>query len=149
MNRQDYFNLIVGVIFVELGESFPVPIDIDQGKIADIIGISKTLRCELPLIYDYGDLSNGDSFLQILWYTLGWLRDEGFIRAEGDIATRDVVLTKLAHTVLNTTPDVLTPTLGSKLAGVTKKAGGEAAKAAIAELVGQAVGSFTKAVIAG
>jgi hypothetical protein len=82
--------------------------------------------------------------LKVVWATLRWLREEGFIRARGDAATEDVVLTAAALDAMNKAPAGLGPSVGAKLTDAAKNVGSEAGKSAMSGAVGELVGGFVK-----
>ncbi|MGU3536802.1 hypothetical protein [Methylobacterium sp. A54F] len=146
--RIDYFNTIVGLIFAQLYENFPIPTDLDEEAIADAMGIEKKVPKGFDAsegVYEFGLLPSGDSFHLILSASREWLRDEGFIRAGGEMATVEPVLTSKALAIMSSTPAGLTPdkpgeTLGKQIVGAARGAGKTAGNAAIGNLVGQVIG---------
>jgi hypothetical protein len=146
--RIDHFNTIVGLIFAQLYENFPVPTGLDEGAIADAMGVEKSVPPGVDSsrkLYNFGALPSGDNFYSILNASRQWLRDEGFIRAGGEWATVDLVLTSKALAVMSSTPagvssDKPGGTLGSQIVGAAKGAGKTASNAAIGDLVGQVIG---------
>lgn len=154
LKRIDYFNLIVGQIFAQLYENFPVPTNLNEAAIAAALGVSaedKSGGYGSP-VYEFGDLPNGDSFYDIFTSARLWLHDEGFIRAEGDWAHIEPVLTAKALAVMNAVPPGLTggKSLGSQITDAAKGAGKSAGNAALGDLVGQvlgAAGGFAKGLL--
>lgn len=145
-NRIDHFNTMVGHIFAQLYESFPVPRDIDEVAIADAMGVPKRKRAgAFTELYDFGNLESGDPFGALLLPTLIWLRDEGFIRAEGrDYPASDIILTSKALVAMNATPAGLDKPLGARLSDAAKDGGKAVGNAAMTEIVGQVLGSVVR-----
>lgn len=145
LKRIDYFNLIVGQIFAQLYENFPVPTDLDEAAIAAALSVSAKDMSDgygSP-IYEFGKLPNGDNLHLILNAARMWLRDEAFIRAGGDWATVEPVLTAKALAVMNAVPPGLAggKSLGSQITDAAKGAGKSAGNAALGDLVGQVIGA--------
>lgn len=143
--RIDHFNTMVGLIFAQLYEQFPLESEIDQGALADAMGVSKedaNVFHDRP-IYNFGKLPSGDQFYSLMVYSLKWLREEEFIRAKGENADRHVVLTSKALVAMNAVPPGLKhqDSLGSQLVGAAKGAGRNASNAAIGDIVGQIIGA--------
>jgi hypothetical protein len=146
--RIDHFNTMVGLIFAQLYESFPIATEIDEAAIADAMEVTKTRNpnIEWQEVYEFGALPSGDPFRTILWAALVWLRDEGFIRGEGrDLPVSDIILTSKALLAMNAIPEGLDKPLGARLTDAAKdggKAVGNAAMSAtMSEIVGQVLGS--------
>ncbi len=114
--RIDHFNTMVGLIFAQLYENFPIPTEIDEAAIADAMGVTKTPNSarEHKQQFDFEDLPSGDPFLAVFWAALTWLRDEGFIRGGGrDLPIGDIILTSKALVAMNATPEGLGKPLGA------------------------------------
>lgn len=146
--RIDHFNTMVGLIFAQLYDNFPLPIYLDEAAIADAMDVPKQ-EVDVGMLrkqYNFGQLSSGDNFYPVLSGARIWLRDEGFIRARGELASIDLVLTSKALTVMNATPIGLSSSesLGSQLSSAAKGADKSAGNAAIGDLVGQVIGGVTK-----
>lgn len=144
----DNFNAVTGLVFAQLYSVFPVRQDLNEKIIADAMGVEAFevegfSGGEEP-IYNFGEIAPGLKFRKLVLAVTCWLRDEGFVRAEGQRADLNMVLTAKALTALNATPRALEGTLGSKLTTAAKHAGTEAGRSAIAETVGQVIGAAVK-----
>ena len=141
--RIDHFNTIVGLIFAQLYENFPIPQDIDDSAIADAMGVQYAQRSSDPPIYDFDTLPNGDGFEWMMMAAMAWLVEEGFVRRDTEISSSEPVLTAKALAVMNATPPGLAggKSIGSQLSDAAKGAGRTASNAAIGDLVGQAIGA--------
>ena len=147
------FNLIVGLVLLQLYESFPVEHDIDEEKIANAIGVAKESSAEElwpgQFIYNYGEVPGGGNFREFLWATLKWLRSEGIIRARGDIADRDVVLSAVGLELMKRTPTSLGSSFGDKLVEAGKDIGTDVGKSALSNVVGEFTGYVAKGLMGG
>lgn len=141
--RIDHFNTIVGLIFAQLYENFPIPQGIDEGAIADAMGVGYTQRETDPPLYDFAPLSNGDGFEWMVMAAMAWLVEEGFVRRDTEMSSSEPVLTAKALAVMNATPPGLAggKSIGSQLSDAARGAGRTASNAAIGDLVGQAIGA--------
>lgn len=150
----DFFNEIVGHLFDNLYKSFPVPVDINDEIYALALGceIIDSTPADWPKeagrILNFSDLNDGLPLRTLLFSSLTWLREEGFIIAQGDSAILKVRLTARALTVLNAAPSSLEPKLASKLADAVKGSAVEAGRSILGEVVGQIVGGVAKGFIA-
>lgn len=150
----DFFNEIVGHLFDNLYKRFPIPIDIDDEVYAIALGckiFNKTpdnWPKDAGQILEFSDLNEGLSLRPLLYSSLTWLREEGFILAESDSAVRKVRLTARALTILNASPSSLEPKLASKLSEAVKGSAAETGRSMIGEIVGQIVGGVAKGLTA-
>jgi hypothetical protein len=142
------FNAISGLIFAQLYARFPMKEDLDEVAIAKALGVeiidASAPDWSGPKLYNFGEVSPGLPLRKMLWAACTWLRDERFIRAEGEFADREMVLTTKALTAMNAHPKSLDGTLGKRLQSAAKSAGTEAGKKAISETVGQIIGAAAK-----
>lgn len=146
-NSIDYFNEVIGLIFAQLYQDFPIKRGIYAEEIAKTLGIDVEYPENSPLSLDprtdpiYGDLENGTDFLTLLRHSRNWLREEGFIRGsdqDGDQLTTKALL------AMNAKPEALDKPLGVKLGDAVKSAGTETGRAVICETVGQILGAAAK-----
>jgi hypothetical protein len=143
------FSTVAGLIFAQLQRSFPTPVDLDEVELAKSLGREigeeeVSLPWENELVAELGEIAPGEDFRKFVWNACIWLRDEGFIRADGSRAATRMVLTTKALSALNATPVALEGTLGSKLTTAANQASTEAGRSAIAETVGQLIGAAVK-----
>lgn len=151
--RIDYFNKLVGLIFAQLYENFPIAQHLDEAALADAMGVEATASPGIdPPVYDFGKLPNGDAFYLVLISANDWLEKEGFVRMDTMFGQSEPVLTAKALAVMNATPSGISggKPLGAQLSDAAKGAGRSASNAAISDLVGQAIGmaaGFAKGLI--
>lgn len=147
----DFFNEIAGLVFAQLYEAFPIPIEIDRVSIAEQMAVEMgaPIRGDSPVrrVQSFGQLPNGVPFYQMSNATLIWLRDEGFIKARGEWCDRDVCLTSKALAILNATPDFMQQSLGSKITEAVKETGAEARREGISKVVGEILGAAAKSLM--
>jgi hypothetical protein len=130
------FNTIVGLVFAQLYDQFPSPIDrINREAIASAMGVpSSGLETHM--------LPSGRPFTRVLTHTVLWLSDEGYIRPRGSSPAEIVALTEKGLAALNAVPKGLSATIGSTLV----KASSETRPnlSGIGDLIGGVIGGFTK-----
>jgi hypothetical protein len=123
------FNLIVGLIFAQLYEAFPVLVPIiDREAIAKIMGVE-------PGAWAAHKLPSGRSFSEVLAHTMSWLAAQNYIIAAGSHPAERVTLTDKGLSALNAMPSGLGGTVGQELV----KASSEPSRrdwAQLGELVG-------------
>jgi hypothetical protein len=147
MKRQDEFDTMVVLVMAQLYDAFPIEIEIEERSIAEKMGIEieeiERSYGESEPRYNYGKLGSAVYFHNMFYSTLKWLRSERYIRAEGDFATKDVVLSKFGLAALKKAPSGLNPaaTVGEMLAEAAKTVGKEAGRATIASVIGDLIGS--------
>lgn len=132
------FNTIVGLLFAQLYERFPTPIEhIQRQSIASAMGVSSGA-------WETHILPSGRPFSEVLANSLNWLTEEGYIRLRGPGSYEGVALTQKALAALNAVPLGLSASVGSSLVMAT---GGSAQNwSGIGDLVGGVIGGFTKSV---
>ncbi|PVB59733.1 hypothetical protein [Labrenzia sp. 011] len=144
----DDFNTITGLIFAQLYANFPVKEDLDEAAIAKALGIEiidvSSKDWPDPKIFNFGEISPGLPLRRVLWAACIWLRDEGFIRADGESANIEMVLTTKALSAMNAHPKSLEEPLGKRLQSAAKTAGTEAGKKAISETASLIIGAVAK-----
>ena len=140
----ELFNQLVGLIFTDLYEHFPIPIGtLDALRYAEAFGIEVKVHNGERYI-DNDVIPESDTKLYKLFQaTKAWLYDEGFITGDNSNARdlRWAVLTSKALLALNMMPTSLERSLGEGLKEALKEAGTEAGKAAIGEAVGRIFGA--------
>ncbi|PLX36223.1 MAG: hypothetical protein C0606_16120 [Hyphomicrobiales bacterium] len=149
----DLFNELVGLVFAQLYDRFPVASNIDRKKIGEAIGlelISSEINKKGQEQVKFVDPVEGLSFERLLLNTTRWLIHEGFIRSERNDAMVSVVLTSKALTALNAMPASLVPqederSFGDQLSGLARETATEARRSAITKIVGEVVGHFVRA----
>jgi hypothetical protein len=141
--RMDDFNTVVGLIFKQTLDSFPVARDIDQEAIVIAMGIGLESGKALADLH----LPSGSKYSELLWHTAVWLRDEGYIQSRGKTVLERVVLTSKALAVMNATPAGIGRNLGDKLSDVAQHAASETGRAAIGGIAGEIIGGFAKGVM--
>lgn len=148
----ELFNQLVGLIFADLYEHFPLPIGtLNAVRYAKNFGIEvKELNGE-PF-FDRDTIPDTDVKFSFLFSsTKTWLFDEGFIAGDNAYQPdlRWAVLTSKALLALNMMPASLKKPLGEELKDALKDAGTEAGKAAIGETVGRIIGAVAGGFIGG
>ena len=97
-HRVDFFKVMVGLIFSQLYDAFPISKKLNIDKIAEAMYISSD-STGFRAIFD------GSKFELILNSSLIWLKEEGFLRSGGDIDYfSNIVLTARAFTVIDNVP---------------------------------------------
>jgi hypothetical protein len=139
LNVQE-FNQVAGLIFAQLYRAFPGAVDINRAGIAEAMGVVGS---------DWGNhkLPSGQSFNDMLDYSIFWLRSEGYTRVAGLRDMRFVSLTEKGLAAMNAVPSWLKGSVGNELTKATEQ--GPASKldlSAIGDLVGSVIGGFTKSV---
>ncbi|HEV7345793.1 MAG TPA: hypothetical protein VGN60_09215 [Devosia sp.] len=142
------FNTLVGLIFGQLYEAFPVPVGLNTDEIAQTLGVQGYTVREIltgrDIVAEWGELMDGSAFWSFYSSALSWLCEEGLIR---QVEPYEYVLTSAALTALNARPDALKEPLGRRLAGAAGSAASEAGRAAIGEVVGQVIGGVFKVIL--
>jgi hypothetical protein len=135
------FNTIVGLLFAQLYERFPIPIEhIQRQLIASGMGVS-TATWETHI------LPSGRPFSEVLASSLNWLTEEGYIRSRGPGSYEEVALTQKALAALNAVPQGLSASVGTSLVMATGGSGQN--WSGIGDLVGGVIGGFTKTITNG
>jgi hypothetical protein len=102
------FNTIVGLIFAQLYEAFPVLVDlIDRNSIAKAMGVMGDWSAH--------KLPSGRTFNEMLAYTIAWLSAQNYALASGSHPAERVTLTDKGLAALNRMPKGLATTVGSEL----------------------------------
>jgi hypothetical protein len=130
------FNQIAGLIFAQLYEAFPVAEDINKARLAQAMGADGT---DWPAHV----LPSGRTLNEMVAHTIGWLNREGFISAYGSHPAERVVLTTKGLAAMNVTPAELKRSVGTELREAAGK-GGSMNLSAVGDLIGGALGGFTK-----
>jgi len=129
------FNTIAGLVFAQLYESFPVPVEnFNERAIASAMGIPGDSSTHV--------LPSGRPFLQMVGHSLGWLIDEGYVRSTGLLARDRLSLTEKGLATLNAVPEGLSATVGSSLVKASSESGQD--WSGIGDLVGGIIGGFAK-----
>lgn len=128
MANVERFNLVTGLVFGKLYESFPIPRNITLQEIYD----------GLP---DAGDDEGyANDLLRIIPATMVWLHDNGYFIAQSlqkiDGEAIEAVLTPKGFEVLNAVPNQLKPkeTVGDAIINLAKETAKSGFKSAMAEL---------------
>jgi hypothetical protein len=132
------FNIISGLIFVQLYADFPVRLDIDRAVIAaamDIPGVNWSTH-KLP---------SGRIFSAVLNNTIDWLSAEGFVKSSGTHPAEGVTLSAKGLAALNAVPDGLNETIGATLAEVAER-GWRRGLNPIGDLIGRIIGGANNGV---
>ena len=133
MQNIDLFNEYVARILAQLYESFPVK---EKLYASTISGHTDDNR--------YGTICAPDGSeskeAQVAFHTIGWLVDNGYVRAEQRLDGRYYdycALTEKGLKVLQAVPDSVqtTETVGEKLVRLTKEGGGDLARDFIKSLL--------------
>jgi hypothetical protein len=144
--NQEFFDLLAGDIFARLYVAFPQPIDV----YTDAIIHNNALGTQ------DGFDDDPDRLVALYSHTITWLGGEGFIKfseaagrgKRGDIFC-DVVLTAKGLEAPRKTPGSLVgpgETLGDKIEAAVKDISSDAAKGAMKQFVGIALGWFVRGV---
>jgi hypothetical protein len=130
----DEFNKIVGIIFSQLYQSFPVNLPIiDREAIAEAFEIKS------------GDMTthklpSGRIFSNVLAHTIAWLVSQNYMVASGSHSAERVVLSDKGLAALNAVPEKLSGSVGSTLVKETKGRNW----GAVGELVGSTIAGYQK-----
>jgi hypothetical protein len=131
------FNTIAGLIFAQLYDAFPLPEDIDRPGIAEAMGAN---RADWPQHI----LPSARTMNHVMAYTIGWLKDEGYIRKYAHhSAAGAMVLSEKALRAMNATPSELNRPVGLELKNAAGS-GGSPNLSAIGDLIGGIFGGYTK-----
>jgi hypothetical protein len=130
------FNTIVGLVFAQLYERFPIAIEsLDRDKIASAMNVP-------PGEWSTYLLPSGRPFTEVLGHSLTWLSDEGYLRSRGSTTYQLVALTQKGLATMNAVPQGLSASVGTSL---VMAAGGSGQNwSGIGDLVGGVIGGFTK-----
>jgi hypothetical protein len=127
------FNSIAGRVFAQLYESFPSPVGrLNDSAIAMAMKVSS------------GVLPSGRKFDDVVRHSVGWLADEGYIRAGGLTPYDGVILTQKGLAALNAVPQGLSASVGTSLVMATGGSGQN--WSGMGDLVGGIIGGFTKTI---
>jgi hypothetical protein len=129
-----------GLIFAQLYKAFPDIEDIDRQGVATAMGVKGN---------DWGShrLPSGRSFGDVLSFTIGWLKAEGYTRAYGNHPAERVSLTTKGLMAMNAVPSGLQEKVGIELTKVIDRAPASGPNlAAIGDLIGGVFGGFTKSI---
>lgn len=131
------FNAIAGLVFAQLYERFPMPIEhIQRKSIAEAMGVATGT-------WETHVLPSGRSFSEVLAASLNWLTEEGYIRSEGPGSYERVALTRKGLEALNAVPQGLSASVGTSL--VMAAGGGSGHNwSHVGDLVGGVIGGFTR-----
>jgi hypothetical protein len=127
------FNVIVGLLFAQLYNSFPKPI----GRLNELV-IARAMGVSTDSI-----LGSGKRFDDVLRHSVRWLSDEGYIRLSGLTAYDDVTLTQKGLALLNAVPEGLSATVGSSLVKATSETSGQSFTG-ICDLIGGVIGGLCR-----
>lgn len=146
--RIDKFNQLVGYIFDDLYNSFPVAERLDLEKMARRFDVESERYVPNGMVISlrsriYGDLFDGVNFETFFDNTLTFLVSEGFVYDERG----EMRLTSKALTILNAPMEGLGISRGSRLHEAVKEVGHEARKSAVSEVVGSIIGAAVKGLI--
>ena len=118
MKNIDIFKNIVGLVFGQLYDNFPLRTNLDVRSLANSLCVDVT---EIPdqdeNKLEYGYLENGEFFPTFLDGVLDWLAVEGFIRTDRTNLTWGVVLTSKGFIGTSAIASDGTEALGEKMAG--------------------------------
>jgi hypothetical protein len=132
------FNTIVGLVFAQLYEAFPMSVDlIDRDGIAKAMGITGE--------WSTHRLPSGRTFNEILAYTIGWLSSQRYTMSHGAHPAERVTLTDKGLAALNRMPEGLTGTVGSELVKA-KSETGRRDWSGFGDLVGGIIGGYQKSI---
>jgi|ERR1700758_5027657 hypothetical protein len=133
------FNTIAGLIFAQLYEAFPVPIDIDTEGIARAMGVAGDLTSH--------KMSSGRNFSEIMVQTFCWLNDEQYIRTPSAVY-KQVTLTTKGLGAMSAIPSGLKKSVGTELSNAVKE-GPQPDLSRISDLAGSFLGGFMKSIGSG
>jgi hypothetical protein len=132
------FNTIVGLIFAQLYEAFPVSVDlIDRDGIARAMGVVGDWSAH--------KLPSGRTLNEMMAYTIAWLAAQGYMLSSGAHPAERVTLTDKGLAALNRVPQGLAGTVGSELVKAKSDAG-RRDWSGIGDLVGSIIGGYQKSV---
>jgi hypothetical protein len=133
------FNVIAGLVFAQLYEQFPVRVGhLHEGAIGMAMGAAA------PSEWSTHVLPSGRSLGEVLFHSVKWLSEEGYVRSAGLTPYEQVTLTEKGLAALNSVPQGLSTTVGSSLVKATS--GSERNWSGVGDLVGGMIGGFTKSV---
>jgi hypothetical protein len=134
------FNQIAGLVFAQLYQQFPSYIHIDRNAIAEALGAKRD-------DWDHR-LPSGKIVGDQITSTIGWLNHQGYTFSfGGGHPAEHVVLAQKGLAALNAVPEGLSVTVGSSLVSAAGETGRDWSK--IGDLVGGAIGGFTKSMTGG
>ncbi|PLX37100.1 MAG: hypothetical protein C0606_11360 [Hyphomicrobiales bacterium] len=146
----DLFNEVVGLIFAQLYESFPVVTEIDRRMIGEGLGLKLLHDTPGPLgtkSIKFADPIDGMKFDDFLRSAASWLVSEGFVRSLHGDCLSHIVLTSKALAALNMMPEVVeAKTPGTSLTELANDVATDTRRAAITKIVGEVIGYAVKAV---
>ena len=142
LNIQE-FNTITGLIFAQLHKAFPGLENIDRAGIAKAMGVAGD-------DWSKHKLPSGRSFDEVLAYTIGWLKDEQYIRGYDARPSQNVVLTTKGLAATNAVPSGLKESLGTELMkAVEEGSTSNFDLSRIGDLIGGFFGGLTKSIGSG
>jgi|ERR1700716_2505993 hypothetical protein len=134
------FNVIVGLVFAQLYEQFPVPVGhLHEGAIGVAMGAAASSE------WSAHALPSGRPLGEVLLHSVKWLSEEGYVRSGGLTPYEQVTLTEKGLAALNSVPQGLSATVGSSLVKATS--GSERNLSGIGDLVGGMIGGLAKSVL--
>lgn len=137
MTNIERFNVLVGVIFAKLYETFPVPVELSVQNFAEQLVDDDEL-------IDKGEYMKG-GYVKFFTSTVSWLSNHGYLMKGSTLSggtVRDCVLTASTLEILNAMPDNLQvkgPSLGDQLISATKDSVKDKVKDLGGELLSKAV----------
>ncbi|TWC74400.1 hypothetical protein FBY10_10190 [Pseudomonas sp. SJZ103] len=140
MTNIERFNVLVGVVFAKLYETFPVPVELSVQDFAE------QLVDDDEQVDDSEFMKGG--YVKFFTSTISWLDYHGYLRKGSTLSggtVRDCVLTASTLEILNAMPanlEIKSPSLGDQLVSATK----DSVKGKVKELAGELL---SKAVVFG
>lgn len=151
-NNIEAFNALVGVLFAEMYEAFPMWVTLDRDDVAEkLFDILDESSGQFAALYPRG----ADSFEVVptvhanrfLKNTLHFLCHEGYLMEKG--GRDEYKLTTKSLVALGAFPDALKKheTLGGQLIGAVKDGAVQGSKAAVADIVGRFFGGALRSTL--
>jgi hypothetical protein len=137
------FKAVAALVLTQLYKAFPDPRDIDRDEIARRMGAQNQ-------DWHAHRLSSGRLLGDIVGLTIGWLKEEGYIRSHGNHPAQRAVLTTKGFSVMDAIPIGLKEPVGAQLTtAIEKPPGGKLDFGQIGDLIGGIFGGFTKSMGSG
>jgi hypothetical protein len=131
------FNMIAGLIFAQLYKAFPGAKSIDREGIAKAMGNEDGN-------YAAHKLPSGRSLSEAVAFTIHWLEAEGYTRTYGAFPREAATLTTKGLAAMDAVPEGLKEKLGVELTEAVDKAPSGIDLSRIGDLIGGALGGFSK-----
>jgi hypothetical protein len=141
------FNTVAALVFAQIDPSFPVVIKIDRDAVAKAMGVKSVGSISLDWAHR---LTSGRAVSDVVAHTILWLIKEDYIQSAGLFPGERATLTEKGMRVMSFIPNGLSEYLGEKLVAETSNQEKPLFNiSAIGDLIGGAIGGFTKSMSAG